>query len=398
MKRKLSFFSIVLALLAFTFSAVLPASAATQYAPENVQNLNTTGQPTTLYGQLLGIGNTTAPGSFNIRVDGTTDYVITFDQNTLFFGSDELKIGPDWFLPGDWIRVIGILNPDGLSVDADVVVNTSVRVVGTQNINGWIQSIDADNNRATLLWGGKTFRLDFIDQSRIIIPGRNANAEVSDLRVGDRVRGRGVKHASLNIIQVQLMVVLRRGAVEWVRNNTEVIRGPLLSIDTENIPSTAPSGTTAVLEVKDNKRNLTFTIYTTENTKYFRRYFGRSSQEELIPGDSLSIVGKRRSNDSPVLTAHVLRNNSIRMVTTKGIAGTIVAINLDDNNLILERLGVNWRIDFDEDTHIVLVTPTAITNPASLADLAVGDECRGRGIKHSNFRIIEAEQGVCWRT
>ncbi len=392
--KKLSTFTFILGILALTFSSVLPASAATQYAPEDMRVVSTT-QVVSLYGQLLGVGNTTAPGSFNIRVDDT-DYVIYFDGNTLFLGADDRNIGPDWFLPGDWIRVTGYLNGDGLSLDADVVINTSVRVVGTQNVNGWIQSVDPDNNQATMIWGGKTWRLDFTENSRIVA-AFNFDASVSDLQVGDRVRGRGIKHAEFNIVQVKLLVVLRRGIVEWVKNNTEIVRGPLLSINTDAISSTAPAGTTAILKVRDSSRDIDFTIYVDEDTKVFRRWFGGGAIDDLLEGDYLGVIGKRATNDSTEFTARIIRNHSLGMVTSKGIPGTIVSIDAAAGNFILERLGVLWRIDVNDFTHLVVVSSAGVINPASIGDLQVGDMCRGRGIRHASLNIVLADAGVCRR-
>lgn len=390
---KLTLKSLIVIALIFILTALPTLATPALHVPEDVRSIDTTKGATIIYGQLLGVGNATAPGSLNVR-SGETDYIVYFSKNTIFSSGDDRQIDPTWFLPGDWLRVIGNLNPDGLSLDADVIINTSVRYVGTRNINGFIQSIDVEGNKATMEWNNKIYRLDFTPNSRLVV-NRNFNASVSDLQVGDRVRGRGIAHPSLNIIQVRLMIVLRRGTLEWIRNNMEIARGTLLSINTT--ATDLPENVTAILELKRKDNDQAFSVYTTADTIYVRRFLGRTTLDEFLPGDFIAVVGRRSTNNSTVITARLIRDHSLRILTTRGIAGEITALDSTANRFTLTRLGVDWLVDFTDTTHIVLITPEGTINPAKFSDLQVGDTCRGRGFGHPALKIVNATKGVCWR-
>ncbi|PIY97280.1 MAG: hypothetical protein COY66_00075 [Candidatus Kerfeldbacteria bacterium CG_4_10_14_0_8_um_filter_42_10] len=333
---------------------------------------------------LIELESTTVPTSILVRdlsADTTMDYIVEIDDSTIIARSGEESSNLSLWLVGDVLKIYGYMTDD-VTIHADALVNTSINSVSTGTQNGWITAKNCEDNKITLLWNGANYRIDLVpDVTKIIVPP-NQNLTCNDLQIGDRVRGRGVKHATLNIIQAKTVFVLRRGLINYVQRRTDKMNVTLLSVITDSGPTR--------LKVRTTDENpAVYTIRITEVTRLRQKYFAPIALGAWIPGDNLTLLVKKESNDTDYTrTAVMAKNNSIWKVSTQGVSGEILSINAARNQFIL-LWGPNnrkFRIDILSTSKVMKDGTTATIN-----DLAVGDLIQGRGQKHGTLEIIAAD-------
>ena len=104
----------------------------------------------------------------------------------------------------------------------------------------------------------KKIRVDVTDKTKIVI-GTNTNGSISDIQIGDKVRIRGVKHASLPIVTAQTIVVVNSlpEIEEPPETGLDIINAIVSVIDTDDDSSEIAGDTvTATEEEVDESGNI----------------------------------------------------------------------------------------------------------------------------------------------
>lgn len=342
-------------------------------------------------GMLIEIGSTDVPTTLIVREnDSQVDYTVNIDENTILGQRrDQLTRLEDW-IPGDQITVRGNQNDNTGVVTANVAANRSIVTTSHLGLNGWIEEVDVANGIVKVQWAGQIYTVT-IDQDTHIVAGLINPASIDDLVIGDRVRGRLVRNIDTGELKSKIIIVLRRGDDLFMKVRTWVTDVELISIESETVPTTITAEILPNPALREGDVNNLIgvegdiiTINITDDSKMVRRFFGLTDLTEFLPGDKLAIVG--RANDDGTINAKVVKNNSIWMTTTKGYIADITEINIAENYFNAAWLGRDYRVDIDNDTHIVRYD----INPASLSDLQVGDRIKVRGTKHFSLNIIDA--------
>lgn len=119
-----------------------------------------------------------------------------------WFGSTTLEE----FVPGDHLMIVGRANDDG-TIDAKLVRDNDIWLATSLGAAGEITSIDTANNQFVVSWLGKTVTVKVTSATKIVV-GENTAATISDLQVGDLVRGRGVWSATNQMLTAYVVVVV----------------------------------------------------------------------------------------------------------------------------------------------------------------------------------------------
>ena len=297
-------------------------------------------------GMLIEIGSTDLPTSIIVRENGTdTDYTVNVDSETVMGQKrGENTSLSDW-IPGDQIRVVGIMNENTGEVDASMLVDHSIKFGKTSNdhgINGWITSIDKDNKQIVYQWANQEHAFKYDDDTRFVSGLKNP-ASVDDLQVNDRIRGRVLSIVGENIPPTaKIVVVLRRGEDLFMKIRTFVPKATLVRLDSTIVPTTIQVKIAKTPGLRSGDVNnligtegTLVTVNVTENTNIVRKYFGRTTLDEFSTGDRLHIVG--RVNDDGTVDAKLIKNESIWKTSTQGHAGTVTEVNAADSYIM-----VNW--------------------------------------------------------
>jgi hypothetical protein len=296
-------------------------------------------------GMLIEIGSTDVPTTIIVRKNGTsTDYTVNIDSDTLMGQKRGQYTNLSDWIPGDQIRVIGTENKNTNEIDAVIVVNHSINITANRGINGWITNIDKDNNQITYQWNNVEHTFKYDDNTRFVAALKNP-ATVDDLEVNDRIRGRLVVHECITTPcdpLAKIVVVLRRGTDLFMKIRTFVPKATLVRLDSTVVPTTIQVKIRPTPGLRANDVNnligtegTLVTVNVTEDTKIVRKFFGRTTLDEFSTGDKLHIVG--RVNDDGTVDAKMIKNESIWKTNTKGHAGTVLAIDVANNNIT-----VNW--------------------------------------------------------
>ncbi len=347
-----------------------------------------------IVGMLIEIGSTDVPTTMIIR--GNADqaaYTVNIGENTVLGQRrDQMTQLSDW-IPGDQIRVIGAHNQNTNVIDANIVVNHSIKTVSNKGLNGWIEEIDTENSIVGVQWRGEIHRIHITDATHIVAGLKNP-AEFGDLKIGDRVRGRLLKRSGEDVLEAKILIVLRRGEDLFMKVRTWVTRGQLVAID----DTTAPTQMQVKILRNKNLRkgdvnNLVGqegdirTVNISEDTKLKMRRGGSMSLEDMVVGDRLLIVG--RANDTGEIDAKLVKDNTIRTVSTVGHAGTIVKINEQNKNVSIFWNGGVHRVDLDGARLLSAIDGEKAV--LDFSDLHIGDRVRGRGTKNARLPVIDGD-------
>lgn len=172
--------------------------------------------------ELLEIAGTVAPTTLKVKIlaspalkSGDVNNLIGApgDEKTInisektvlvrrWFGKTTL----DEFTPGDKLMIVGRANDDG-TIEAKLVRDNDIWRVTSKGIPGEITAIDAANNQFTVLWLGSSVTVKVTSSTKIVVGGESG--DISDLKVGDKVRGRGVWNALTKVLTADAVVVVK---------------------------------------------------------------------------------------------------------------------------------------------------------------------------------------------
>lgn len=146
---------------------------------------------------------------------------------------------------------------------------------------------------------------------------------------------------------------------------------------------TIVSGNTLIVSKDGN----TFTVNTYSNTRFRRRFWGKSAISEISVGDSVNIWGKWADDAKTTITAAMIRNLSI--MKRKGVfVGSVKS--KDTANFIITTINRgDQTVNFDTKTKIV----GRNNKPVAYSDMNVGDRVRVKGLWDKKLsKITEVTQ------
>jgi len=353
-----NFFIVSLAVLMLAGGYVLPVHAAdevcgvdgTTYAGEqaaldagveisyegvcevvtNESSLDEETQAVNFAGVLIEIGTTEIPTTIIVEDNITkTHYTVEVTAST-YLNSDL----SDW-IPGDQVRVAGMLNENTETVAADRLSNLSYVQSQYDGINGWISALDEAAGTLTYTWNNQEHTVNVTEDTRIVAGLKNP-AGLSDLSVGDRIRGRLFE----NTDNAKIIEALRRGADLYMKIRTFVPKAELVRLSSTIVPTTLQVKILPTASLRANDVNnllgtegTLVTVNVTEDTRLVRKYFGKTTLAEFAPGDTLHIVG--RVNDDGTVDAKLIKNESIWQTNLFGHVGTVTEINTSENYFVM---------------------------------------------------------------
>lgn len=292
-------------------------------------------------GSLIEIGSTDLPTNIIVRGNkDQADYTVSVTSSTVLGQKrDQATKLTDW-IPGDQIRVIGKKNENNDTIEATILVNLSIVIASNRGANGWITSVSSSTQEIKYKWDNKEYTFNYDNTTRFVVAGKNP-ATADDLKVGDRIRVRLLLRNGQNPL-AKIVIVLRRGNDLFMKIRTFKPNATLVRLDSTIVPTTIQVRMDNTPGIKANDVNNTIgsegtliTVNVTENTKIVRKYFGRTTLDEMAIGDKLSIVG--RTNDDGTIDAKVIKDNSIWKTSTGGHAGVVTAVDASNNTLTM-----NW--------------------------------------------------------
>lgn len=297
-------------------------------------------------GTLIEVGSTDVPTNLIIRhKEENKDYTISVVSNTVIGQRKGLETNLSDWIPGDLIKVSGIKNENTGIIDASNLINQSINLKINKGINGWITSIDKNKKEIGYKWASSNGIFNFNSSTKFVVGLKNP-AAVNDLKVGDRIRVRAEVRSNGNPL-AKIIVVLRRGNDLYMKIRTFTPIATLVRMDSAIVPTTIQAKIEKTPGIKSGDVNnligqegTLVTVNITENTVVVRKYFGRTTLEELSVGDSLMIVG--RVNDDKTVDAKLIKNNSIWKTTTRGHAGVVKEINSANKYFTVEWTPVKY--------------------------------------------------------
>lgn len=318
--------------VSYEFACVNPANESVLYEATNDVNFA---------GMLVEVGSTDIPTNLIVRDNKTqTDYTVNVTASTVLGQrKDQATNLADW-VPGDQIRVIGKKNENTGNIEPSVLVNLSIKIAENKGANGWITKIDKKTKSITYQWANKEHTFKY-DGNTKFVPGPKNPTTVDALAIYDRIRARLLLRAGHDPV-AKIVVVLRRDTMLFMKIRTFTPRGTLVRMDSTIAPTTIQIKIEKTPGLKANDVNnligtegALVTVNVTEDTKIVRKYFGRTTLDELAIGDDLMIVG--RVNDDGTVDAKLIKDNTIWKTSTHGHAAVVTEVNTDENYLM-----VNW--------------------------------------------------------
>ncbi|MEK7606622.1 MAG: DUF5666 domain-containing protein [Patescibacteria group bacterium] len=386
MKKAIMLVAILALVLAPRLSAAREAAASTteEITAADAKQVEPT-MKVIFNGSLLEIGSTDLPTTLIVRAPGG-DVTVNVGVGAILGEKKDVVTKLDEWIPGDVLKIFGVKNLNTGVVEASVLVNKTIRMKKDFGLNGWIKSINKEASTIDVDWQGKTYVFHYTGDTRVVVPPK-VKANVDDLQVGDRVRGRWIDRRG-ETPHATIMVVLRRGDDLRMKIRTWVFEGELSEINSATAPTdirvkvtktaARPGDKNALIAVGDER-----ILHVKEDTKIVRRFMGKTDLSEYVAGDKLTVVG--RLNDDGTIDAKTLKNNSIWLVGTHGIAGEITAI---------DAAGSKFTLVWGGKTIIVEVTDKTEMKKAgekiALTDLAVGDKIKGRGTARERTGTVRA--------
>ena len=280
-------------------------------------------------GVLIEIGTTELPTTIIVENNDTKVHYTVEALATTFIQPINLS----YWIPGDQVRVIGTLNENTQTISATSLANLSFIASQYDGFNGWITAIDTTASTFTYSWENKTYTIKVSSSTRIVAGLKNPS-QLSDLKVGDRIRGRVFE----NTTEAKIVVVLRRGSNLFMKIRTFVPNVELVRLSSTVVPTTIQVKILKTPGLKANDVNnligtegALVTVNVTEDTILTRKYFGRTTLAEFQPGDNLRIVG--RVNDDGTVDAKLIKDNSIWQTNMFGHVGIVQTVNTSENYL-----------------------------------------------------------------
>ena len=362
-----------------TLATALPVHAEEEVTSEQTRSIQ-------FSGQIIELSSTTAPTTIIVRENPAgefTDYTVDVTESTTFNVSME-----DWIV-GDAATVIGTLNENTGVVTASYINNLSMNPRYFRGLNGWIDSIAEDGSSMQVQWNGALNQVNITDSTNLV-GDQGPYGSVEDFQVGDRVRVR----LTAGTQDARIIIILRRGPKIYNLARTRGFYGELHEIDTDsntlnitllNNPHLLSGDVNNLVGVEGD----TVTVTWDDNTEFRRKFFGETSEDELVSGDILQIVG--RVNDDGTISARMIRDTDIFRLSVGVRYGEITSVDTDANTVTVvsasDANSATWTISYSDDTPF-WIDGTEGTE----SDLAVGLHLRARGTANILNHTVTADK------
>lgn len=195
--------------------------------------------------------------------------------------------------------------------------------------------------------------------------------------------GVGLNNASSTQAKVQAKYVRRPASIQ----------GELMSMSGTTLPATIVVNVSKVAPKKNKKWTDAYpeikkelTVLVDANTKFVRKYWGKSSLEELTVGDKLDV--RVKTNEDGTVTAILVKDDTLHW-TWKVHNGKIENLDAAAKTFILkQRNGVSAKVIVNDKTKIWAPPYTATSS--TFADLQNGQVAHVRGIINNKTKVIAA--------
>ncbi|MCH8049451.1 hypothetical protein IH979_01935 [Patescibacteria group bacterium] len=338
-------------------------------------------------GQLIELSSTEKPTTIVVRENPQGE----FTDHTVDVTEDTFTVpAMDGWLVGDYVTVRGQQNENTDVVIAKSVVNQSVNLLRHGSLNGWIEEVAEDGSYIVVQWQDILHTVNITDNTHLV-GNDGPNGTIDDFELGDRVRIRLIKDSEVEN-EARIIMILRRGPRIYNLARTRGFWAELNEIDGENDtmnvtilenPHLRDGDVNNLVGVEGEQVTVTWNEY----TKFVRRYFGSTTEDELSPGDRLFIVG--RVNDDGTVLSRLIKDNSIFISDLDHHVGEIVDLDTDANTVTVVPVrnseGEEWTINYDDET-VFLVNGERATED----DLAVGMVMRARGTANFQLKTVDA--------
>jgi len=227
-----------------------------------------------------------------------------FDEQNYFAninGVDTIDINQ--YLPGDQLRIHGVINKNTETILIDNLINLSLEVGGQETINCHIIPTEYSSRVIGCLNDQERLILSY-DKNTRFVSGLKNPASMSDFELDDNVRIRIDEDK-----KIKILVLTKRGNLKYLKNHIFEVEAKLLSIDFGSINVRLNNFPNSINDVSFDKNNLNIKLKTSNNTKVIRKYFGKMKTENFKNGDNLYIIAK--INDNGIFEAITIKNNSV---------------------------------------------------------------------------------------
>ncbi len=343
--------------------------------------------------QLIELSSTTAPTTIVCRENPAgefTDYTVEITEDTAFGVNVFNTTSMDDWLNGDILNIQGEIGTQSGIVYANVIINSTMNPANYRGLNGWIDSIDEENNQMVVQWNNVLHTVNVTENTHMVVGDANP-AELSDFEVGDRVRVRIIKDSDIEN-EARIIFALRRGPRLYQLARTRSFAAVVDELDTENDEMNVtllynPHLTEGDVNNLVGTEGTQLTITWDEHTKFVRRYNGETTEDELSEGDRLRIVG--RVNDDGTIHARLIKNNSIWVWNVGHHVGIVESVDTNANEIIVHPQfnpdGETWTIMYDDETEFILDGEASDEN-----GIEEGMRLRARGTANGQLHTIDA--------
>src|SRR3990170_357595 len=255
----------------------------------------------TVSGTLSELPKTDLPVSITISSGGKT-YLAEITSKTKIIRKYDGKSKLTEFALGDSVEVSGTIASSG-NIKAKKLKNNSISETSTAGIYGDIISINKAGNSFVLRWKGKKYSITVNSDTKFIIPGKKTNGKLADLKVGDRIQGRGVYNSRTATYLADIGVVVRRSAVSLIKKYSKSVNkeGVLSKINSTKAPTT----------IEFTSGSSTYSVNVTGKTVLVRKNFGKSSLSEFQVGDKIHVVGTLIGTGATKIAAKMIKDDNL---------------------------------------------------------------------------------------
>jgi len=196
-------------------------------------------------------------------------------------------------------------------------------------------------------------------------------------------KGKQKNNAPLAQTQIQSRFVRRQASIQ----------GELVSMSGTTLPATIVVNVSKVAPKKNKKWTGAYpevkkeiTVLVDANTKFVRKYWGKSSLEEVTIGDKLDV--RVKTNEDGTVTATLIKDDTLQW-TWKVHNGAIDGLDLTAKTFTLkQKNGKSVTVKVDGKTKIYVPPYTA--TGSTFADLQNGQIAHVRGIINNKTKVIMA--------
>ena len=255
----------------------------------------------TVSGTLSELPKTSLPVTITISSGGKT-FLAEITSKTKIVRKYDGKSKLTEFALGDNVEVSGTIASSG-NIKAKKLKNNSISATSTAGIYGDIISINKAGNSFVLRWKGKKNSITVNSDTKFIIPGKKTNGKLADLKVGDRIQGRGVYNRRTDTYLADIGVVVRRSAVSLIKKYSKSVNkeGVLSKINSTKAPTT----------IEFTSGSATFSVNITSKTVLVRKNFGKSSLSEFQVGDKIHVVGTLVGASTTKIAAKMIKDDNL---------------------------------------------------------------------------------------